>query len=301
MSRRVAPTVPAVLAIVALVAVVAVLFFRRDLATLLSPGVCASSRANILFTNERRDELTNTLSSLDADVVVLQEWTGANADRDEFSRRGYTLRADAPRQGTAGSCLFSRGRYEVVAATVASPIDGPCAMPLVTARVRLGARWLSVIGVHAPPPIASCKDGNRRFLAAIAGWIDAGKLRIDIGAARAGDPCCSWEISTPVPVRRPSRLSARPVCATPRPDFTCARRRRGIPRGGCRPCYGWITSCMVTTSGVMALARSRYRVRIIAQSWPISAGTNRRNRSSRTGIECPPSHVPPAAGPGGAL
>jgi endonuclease/exonuclease/phosphatase family metal-dependent hydrolase len=61
-------------------------------------------------------------------------------------------------------------------------------MPVVLGRIEWEGRWLALVGIHAPPPLDVCGDGNGRFLAAVAGWINGGRMREDRGPAGAGDP-----------------------------------------------------------------------------------------------------------------
>jgi endonuclease/exonuclease/phosphatase (EEP) superfamily protein YafD len=144
--------------------------------------------ANILHTNRQEGALAAALADLGADLILVLEWTGRNADLDPFLTGGFELRAASPRAGTGGSCVLAKSDIEATFEVVASPVAGPCAMPLTTARIRWGSGWLSLIGVHAPPPIAACGASNARFLAALTSWFADGRLTASAGTARAGDP-----------------------------------------------------------------------------------------------------------------
>ncbi|MFC1573401.1 endonuclease/exonuclease/phosphatase family protein [Candidatus Eisenbacteria bacterium] len=144
--------------------------------------------ANILYTNNQIATVTDQLVNLDADLILVLEWTGSNLAVERLATQGYVLRADSRRPGTAGSCVLLREGIEAEFEVVASPVAGQCTMPVTTGRIKLGPHWLSVIGMHAPPPIDICGDKNAEFLGAIADWFDRGRLRHDIGSAVAADP-----------------------------------------------------------------------------------------------------------------
>lgn len=175
--------------------------------------VCA---ANLNFGNHRPSELTRQLLSARPDILLLAEWTGANADPETLRRAGYRLVLDHPRMGTHGLALFVHDGFEATARLHEAPISGPCRLPFLVARLRVGDRFLAgglssapsqtgisshgqpategpsrnitFLGVHAPPPVPSCKGTNLPYLEALAALLAAGRLREDLGPGRKGDP-----------------------------------------------------------------------------------------------------------------
>ncbi|MFC1572337.1 endonuclease/exonuclease/phosphatase family protein [Candidatus Eisenbacteria bacterium] len=144
--------------------------------------------ANILYTNDQVADVTDRLTNLDADLILVLEWTGNNLARQQLTAKSYALHADSRRPGTAGSCILLREGVEAKFEVVASPVAGQCTMPVTTGRIKFGPSWVSVIGVHAPPPRSMCANKNAEFLTAVADWFDDGRLRHDIGEAVAADP-----------------------------------------------------------------------------------------------------------------
>ncbi|HAS53649.1 MAG TPA: hypothetical protein DCS42_05700 [Nitrospiraceae bacterium] len=55
------------------------------------------------------------------------------------------------------------------------------------ARLNFNGKAFTIIAVHAPPPVSSCKDGNEKTLGAIGSWIKNGKLKFNLGPGVKGD------------------------------------------------------------------------------------------------------------------
>ena len=95
---------------------------------------------------------------------------------------------DAPHDGADGVLVLLRDGLMGMASLVPSPVAGPCGMPFATIRLRLGNRWVSVLGVHAPPQIDECAETNEPTLTYLAELVEDGLLQRGIGVARRGDP-----------------------------------------------------------------------------------------------------------------
>jgi endonuclease/exonuclease/phosphatase (EEP) superfamily protein YafD len=142
--------------------------------------------ANLAFDNQESGAAGRRVAALEADLLILLEWTGENADGHE-GQDSWNVLLDEPRRGAHGVRVLARPSLEAEAELVAAPVDGPCPMPVATARVRFGREWLGILGIHAPPPIEDCGETNGPTLTALAGLVDDGRLLEDVGAARRGD------------------------------------------------------------------------------------------------------------------
>lgn len=166
--------------------------------------------------NRHAADADAALSALNADLLVLTEWTGKNAgDLPTMTRiaDGHVPRSVDGIGAWARDATF-------VAEVLPNPVDGPCAMPMVTIR---GA-GVAFLGLHAPTPRARCDGGNAATLAEIGRWIRDGHLVRDVDPARRGDRvvvlgdlnALSW-----TPAFRPLRATGlTPVGSWwPRPTF----------------------------------------------------------------------------------
>jgi endonuclease/exonuclease/phosphatase (EEP) superfamily protein YafD len=144
--------------------------------------------ANLQLGNSRPADAARRLGGLDLDLLLVLEWTGSNLDLEAMRRRSLVPVLDAPHPGTHGILVLVRASMDVTAAVVPSPVEGPCAMPLAAVRIPHPETSFSVLGVHPPPPIAVCRDTTEPTVRAISSWINDGRLIVDVGPARSGDP-----------------------------------------------------------------------------------------------------------------
>lgn len=144
--------------------------------------------ANIYCLNPQPAAVSNRLAQLQADILVVLEVSNDNIDFATLERTGLRSILFEPRPGTHGLSVFVDQELLASAAIVSAPAPGPCSMPMATARVDCRDSNIAVLGIHAPPPIAACKETTGPTLDAVASWINAGVLREDVGVAKAGDP-----------------------------------------------------------------------------------------------------------------
>ena len=142
--------------------------------------------ANLHYANTAV-EASRVLANLDADLLVLLEWSGHNLDLEPFDRDWIT-ELDEPVSSTHGVLILRKRSVVATSSLVPTPVAGPCRMPIATVRIRVGGRWLSLLGAHAPPPIDICEDTNGPTLIHLAGLIDGGRVRSHFGECRKGDP-----------------------------------------------------------------------------------------------------------------
>ena len=184
----------AVAAVTALAAAAGLFVLQLLLPTAYPPrgarpaGVLRIAAANLFYANEHSDQVTAVLGRLDADVIVALEWTGSNLELASLAGHGWRVALDAPRRGPHGALVLVRSTLEADATLEPPPTAGPCPLPVVAVRVRAADTWVSVLGVHAPPPIEECEETNLSTLRGLAGLVEDGRLERSLGAARASDP-----------------------------------------------------------------------------------------------------------------
>lgn len=144
--------------------------------------------ANLHYTNRQPVAAAQRLAATQADVVLVLEWTGHNLDVPTLRTAGWHPALQEPRRGTHGLLVLLREGRAGTAARVPAPVRGPCPMPLATLRLNLPGGPVSLLGVHAPPPIPACRETTAPSLHAFAAWVESGKMRQTVGAAQAGDP-----------------------------------------------------------------------------------------------------------------
>jgi endonuclease/exonuclease/phosphatase (EEP) superfamily protein YafD len=143
--------------------------------------------ANLAFDNQESAAAGRRVAELDADLLILLEWTGTNAD-GHLARGPWEIVLNEPRRNAHGVRVLARSELDASAELVPSPVEGPCPLPIATVRVRFGGEWLGVLGVHSPPPIEECGEMNAPSLSVLANLVEGGRLVEDVGAALRGDP-----------------------------------------------------------------------------------------------------------------
>lgn len=145
--------------------------------------------ANLHYRNLQKQRVGQDLSQVAADLLVLFECTNDNVEFDPLVSGGtFVLEADGRSQGPEGVCVLASKSLQLEVELQPSPIPGPCAMPFATMRLQTKGGWVSMLAVHAPPPVSRCRGTNHETLAEIASWIRDGRLDRSIGACRKEDP-----------------------------------------------------------------------------------------------------------------
>lgn len=144
--------------------------------------------ANVYLSNPRPSDLVQRLIGIDPDILLILEFTPDNLPLKRFSGSDLRPVLVDPHPGTGGICVLAGPRVETSAMVIPSPFPSPCAMPMATLRVKVNGFRLSILGIHAPPPVAVCQKTNGPTLAAIGSWIQNGRLRTSVGVTRTHDP-----------------------------------------------------------------------------------------------------------------
>jgi endonuclease/exonuclease/phosphatase (EEP) superfamily protein YafD len=153
-----------------------------------SSGVLRIATVNLKAQNAEPEQAAAALAGARPDVLLLQEWTGRNAGRTPFREAGLQLVRSDARRGTHGSALLARPGIVQAARVVSPPWSGPCAMPLMTARLRSGGASIGLIGAHGPPPVAGCQDSRAPYLRALATLVSDGRAARSVGVIPRGTP-----------------------------------------------------------------------------------------------------------------
>lgn len=143
--------------------------------------------ANIYYKNSQAEALTGAILDTKADVIVIPEWQPERLMLERLKQGGYEIALHHAATGTHGIGVIVRRGLKVDAQLVESPVFGPCRMPLATVRVRYHSSFVTVVGVHVPPPIPACEETTDPTITSIGEWIQDGRLIHSIGAGRAGD------------------------------------------------------------------------------------------------------------------
>lgn len=152
------------------------------------PGRFRLAYTNINFENANDFDASQKLLSSSADVILVEEWTGKNLDTIGILSSGYKVVVDAPARGTHGAVLFARKGLSITGERVKSPYTGPCSIPILTASLLFKGELITLLGVHAPPPVKACKGGTDQAISDFAGLVEDGRLSRNFGAGRKGDP-----------------------------------------------------------------------------------------------------------------
>lgn len=143
--------------------------------------------ANLNFTNEKKDALSEILKEIDFDVLVGLEWTGKNLELAVLKSHGFRIALNEPRSGSHGMCIFVKDSEKTQTSLIQSPVRGPCRMPMGLVRFFRNNKPITVLGIHAPPPVRACKNTTEPTLKAVSAWVADGFLRQDVGIAQKGD------------------------------------------------------------------------------------------------------------------
>lgn len=144
--------------------------------------------ANIHYNNTDSRSVTERLLKTESDIYVINEWRGDNLDLDLFVKNGYKAVVNHPREGVHGISIIARKAFQSSGEVFQSPIEGPCRIPLASARFRFEGNNISLLGIHVPPPISGCENTTNPTIKAIADWVDGGRLKNAVGEAVSGQP-----------------------------------------------------------------------------------------------------------------
>jgi len=143
--------------------------------------------SNIKFENDDPLGATKRIIDTNAEIAFVSEWTGRNLDPIVILSSGYKVVIDEPKNGTHGALVLVKKNISITSRMVKNPVAGPCSIPFITVRVQYGKEHITILGVHAPPPVKACKQTTDKTVSYFASLAFKGKLAKDIGVGRKGD------------------------------------------------------------------------------------------------------------------
>jgi len=143
--------------------------------------------ANINSGNGHSLAVSRAIRQTDADVILVMEWTGNNLDPIELLSSGYKVVMDSPGNGTHGVLLLAKKTLGITSMMVDNPVPGPCGMPVLTSSLQYKSTLITILGVHAPPPLKACKNTTDKTVSYFAGLVSHGRLDRKFGVGRKGD------------------------------------------------------------------------------------------------------------------
>lgn len=141
--------------------------------------------ANVLYANDQSTALRETLLGLDADVLVLIEWHPNLLPAASFT--GYKVITQIGQQPVAGMLVLAKAHLAAKGIEQAMPVDSPCAFPMAHFNFTWQQRTFSAYGIHAPPPVKACANGNLPALRHVAQQLRGGRLQQDSLISMTGE------------------------------------------------------------------------------------------------------------------
>lgn len=146
--------------------------------------------ANIDFRNDQPEALRQRLGELKADVLVLLEWIPRTLPENSLPGMTTVLAEVGRKHGISvhiSERLVRQSQCRIFYTRI--PENQKCRLPMGFCRLRIGAQYLVILGVHIPPPhLADCQAFTDSTLAELAGLVTAGKLNQPFEMALPGEP-----------------------------------------------------------------------------------------------------------------
>ncbi len=143
--------------------------------------------ANINYKNPNKLKTSKLLAELNADILVILEYTGYNLDLSYFSRNGYKTILEKAINSPHGICTLVKDNIDVDGEMIKIPYKSPCQMPFSTIRFTRDNKIISLWGVHTPPPIPICEFKTGETIKELASYISGGRIVKDLGISKKGD------------------------------------------------------------------------------------------------------------------
>lgn len=144
--------------------------------------------ANLHAQNAQPRAASEALAAMRPDVLVLREWTGHNAELNPLQEAGLEVVGSDARNGTHGSALLARPGIVESVQIIPPPWQGDCAMPVLTAYLRLNGAPVGLFGIHAPPPVPDCRASRTPYHQALTELVADGRTVRAVGAIPANTP-----------------------------------------------------------------------------------------------------------------
>lgn len=130
---------------------------------------CRVLLANVLTTNTNKQAFLALVDSLDPDIICVQETDSAWEEALKVLNVRYPINSIVPRSDNFGIAFYTRLPGMLSGVLFQQEHD----VPALAATVKVAGTEVSILDVHALPPLGSLMASHRnRHLEAIRGWIE---------------------------------------------------------------------------------------------------------------------------------
>ena len=150
-------------------------------------NVLRIATANINYENPNQLQTSKQLAKVNADILMILEYTGSNFNISYFENNGYKIIVGRPINSPQGIFTIIKNDISAKGELTKIPYMSPCQMPLATIRFKINDEYISIWGVHAPPPVPACKYKTSFTIKKLATYIINGQLVKNFGISQAGD------------------------------------------------------------------------------------------------------------------
>ncbi|MBN2091392.1 endonuclease/exonuclease/phosphatase family protein [candidate division KSB1 bacterium] len=146
--------------------------------------------ANVNYRNQYLEELCTQLYKLDADILIINEWSGNNPAPDSLSGMKMLFGEIGEKHGTA---VFANEmiREMIHAESFYTSIqeNQNCRDPMAAIRFSSDSFVMSIIGVHVPPPhLKKCRKFREPSLDELVNFVSNGQAKNTINIIQKNDP-----------------------------------------------------------------------------------------------------------------
>ncbi len=146
--------------------------------------------ANVNYRNQHLEELRAQLCKLDADVLIINEWSGKNPLPVSLTGMEMLLGEFSEKHGTAvfvNEILKERIQAELFYTAIQE--NQNCRDPMAAIRILVDSSPLSIIGVHIPAPhLKRCRKFRVPSLEELLNFVSDGRSKTAINIIQKNDP-----------------------------------------------------------------------------------------------------------------
>ncbi len=154
------------------------------------PNTLRIACANVNYRNQYLEELHAQLYKLDADILIINEWSGQNPAPDSLSGMKMLFGEIAEKHGTA--VLVNEKMQGIIRAEsfyTSIRENQNCRDPMAAIRLASDSFVMSIIGVHVPPPhLKKCRKFREPSLDELVNFVRNGQAKNTINVIQKNDP-----------------------------------------------------------------------------------------------------------------
>lgn len=145
---------------------------------------------NVNYRNQYLEELCEQLRKLNADILIINEWSGKNPAPDSIAGMVMLFGEVGDKHGTA---IFAkeifRGHVQAELFYTTIQENRDCRDPMAAIRILAEMSPFSILGIHIPPPhLKKCRNFREPSLDEILNFIKDGRAKKSINVIQKGDP-----------------------------------------------------------------------------------------------------------------